>query len=83
MSVQMEVLLLKVHFGYLSLMPDETGKPVTWVPELSDQQHVAQPFRVAGIACKPGGVALLGNCWEPCKPDHKLDQNPEVAEATF
>ena len=24
-----------------------------------------------------GGVA------EPCKPDHKLDQNPEVAEAAF
>ena len=26
-------------------------------------------------------VALLGNLWEPCNPNQKLDQNPEVADA--
>ena len=44
MKVRMGVLLLKVHFGYLSLVPDKPGKLVTWAHELSHQQHTAQTF---------------------------------------
>ena len=41
----------------------------------------APAVELLGCPTLPGGVALLGNLWEPCNPDQKLDHNPEVAAA--
>ena len=41
----------------------------------------APAFELLGCSTLPGGVALLGNLWEPCNHDQKLDHNPEVAAA--
>ena len=41
----------------------------------------ASAVELLGCPTLPGGVALLGNLWEPCNPDQKLDHNPEVAAA--